>query len=172
MRIRRTEQTDGTAYLRVYYSLFYYLKISWEVLHMNKLKNFLQQINVKDIKPSTYASAVVLVLTMVNYILAMLGKPLVGIDEGQIETVVAALIGVAGIIYSWYKNQSITKPAQVADDVMQILKDGKITLAELEDFVAKYSEQDTDDTEDEEYDDSEDYVYDEIEDDDLDGENY
>ena len=139
---------------------------------MNKLKNFLQQINVKDIKPSTYASAIVLVLTMVNYILAMLGKPLVGIDEGQIETVVAALIGVAGIIYSWYKNQSITKPAQVADDVMQILKDGKITLAELEDFVAKYSEQDTDDTEDEEYDDSEDYVYDEIEDDDLDGENY
>lgn len=172
MGIRRTEQTDRTAYLRVYYSLFYYLKISWEVLHMNKLKNFLQQINVKDIKPSTYVSAVVLVLTMVNYILAMLGKPLVGIDEGQIETVVAALIGVAGIIYSWYKNQSITKPAQVADDVMQILKDGKITLAELEDFVAKYSEQDTDDAEDEEYDDSEDYVYDEIEDDDLDGENY
>lgn len=172
MGIRRTEQADGTAYLRVYYSLFYYLKISWEVLHMNKLKNFLQQINVKDIKPSTYASAVVLVLTMVNYILAMLGKPLVGIDEGQIETVVAALIGVAGIIYSWYKNQSITKPAQVADDVMQILKDGRITLAELEDFVAKYSEQDTDDAEDEEYDDSEDYVYDEIEDDDLDGENY
>ena len=55
---------------------------------------------------------------------------------------------------------------------MQILKDGKITLAELEDFVAKYSEQDTDDEEDKEYDDSKDYVYDEIEDDDLDGENY
>lgn len=139
---------------------------------MNKLKNFLEQINVKDIKPSTYVSAVVLIFTMVNYVLNIMGKPVININENEIAAWVTAIVGVAGIIYSWYKNQSITKPAQVADDVMQILKDGKITLAELEDFVAKYSEQDTDDEEDEEYDDSEDYVYDEIEDDDLDGENY
>ena len=139
---------------------------------MNKLKNFLSQINVKDIKPSTYVSAVVLIFTMVNYVLNIMGKPVNNINENEIAAWVTAIVGVAGIIYSWYKNQSITKPAQVADDVMQILKDGKITLAELEDFVAKYSEQDTDDEEDEEYDDSKDYVYDEIEDDDLDGENY
>lgn len=139
---------------------------------MNKLKNFLEQINVKDIKASTYISAVVLIFTMVNYVLNIMGKPVININENEIAAWVTAIVGVAGIIYSWYKNQSITKPAQVADDVMQILKDGKITLAELEDFVAKYSEQDTDDEEDEEYDDSEDYVYDEIEDDDLDGENY
>lgn len=139
---------------------------------MNKLKNFLEQINVKDIKASTYVSAVVLIFTMVNYVLNIMGKPVININENEIATWVTAIVGVVGIIYSWYKNQSITKPAQVADDVMQILKDGKITLAELEDFVAKYSEQDTDDEEDEEYDDSEDYVYDEIEDDDLDGENY
>lgn len=139
---------------------------------MNKLKKFLSQINVKDIKPSTYVSAVVLIFTMVNYVLNIMGKPVININENEIAAWVTAIVGVVGIIYSWYKNQSITKPAQVADDVMQILKDGKITLAELEDFVAKYSEQDTDDEEDEEYDDSEDYVYDEIEDDDLDGENY
>lgn len=139
---------------------------------MNKLKNFLEQINVKDIKASTYVSAVVLIFTMVNYVLNIMGKPVININENEIAAWVTSIVGVAGIIYSWYKNQSITKPAQVADDVMQILKDGKITLAELEDFVAKYSEQDTDDEEDEEYDDSEDYVYDEIEDDDLDGENY
>lgn len=139
---------------------------------MNKLKNFLEQINVKDIKASTYVSAVVLIFTMVNYVLNIMGKPVININENEIAAWVTAIVGVAGIIYSWYKNQSITKPAQVADDVMQILKDGKITLAELEDFVAKYSEQDTEDTEDEEYNDSEDYVYDEIEDDDLDGENY
>ena len=139
---------------------------------MNKLKNFLEQINVNDIKASTYVSAVVLIFTMVNYVLNIMGKPVININENEIAAWVTAIVGVAGIIYSWYKNQSITKPAQVADDVMQILKDGKITLAELEDFVAKYSEQDTDDEEDEEYDDSEDYVYDEIEDDDLDGENY
>lgn len=139
---------------------------------MNKLKKFLSQINVKDIKPSTYVSAVVLIFTMVNYVLNIMEKPVININENEIAAWVTAIVGVAGIIYSWYKNQSITKPAQVADDVMQILKDGKITLAELEDFVAKYSEQDTDDEEDEEYDDSEDYVYDEIEDDDLDGENY
>lgn len=133
---------------------------------MSKLKNFLSQINLKEIRPSTYASAVVLILTMTNYILAMLGKPLVSIDEGKIETVVAAVIGVGGIIYSWYKNQSITKPAQVADDIMQILKDGKVTIEELEDFIAKYSEQDSEDTEEDTEPAEDNYVYDEIEEDD------
>lgn len=111
---------------------------------MNKLKNFLSQINVKDIKPSTYVSAIVLIFTMVNYVLNIMGKPVININENEIGAWVTAIVGVVGIIYSWYKNQSITHPAQVADDIMKILKDGRITVAELEDFIAKYSETDLD----------------------------
>lgn len=111
---------------------------------MNKLKKFLSQINVKDIKPSTYVSAVVLIFTMVNYVLNIMGKPVININENEIAAWVTAIVGVLGIIYSWYKNQSITHPAQVADDVMKILKDGRITISELEDFIARYSETDLD----------------------------
>lgn len=111
---------------------------------MNKLKNLIEQINVKDIKASTYVSAVVLIFTMVNYVLNIMGKPVININENEIAAWVTAIVGVAGIIYSWYKNQSITKPAQVADDVMKILKDGRITISELEDFIARYSETDLD----------------------------
>lgn len=111
---------------------------------MNKLKKFLSQINVKDIKPSTYVSAVVLIFTMVNYVLNIMGKPVININENEIAAWVTAIVGVIGIIYSWYKNQSITHPAQVADDVMKILKDGRITISELEDFIARYSETDLD----------------------------
>lgn len=111
---------------------------------MNKLKNFLEQINVKDIKPSTYVSAVVLIFTMVNYVLNIMGKPVININENEIAAWVTAIVGVVGIIYSWYKNQSITHPAQVADDIMKILKDGRITISELEDFIARYSETDLD----------------------------
>ena len=111
---------------------------------MNKLKKFLSQINVKDIKPSTYVSAVVLIFTMVNYVLNIMGKPVININENEITAWVTALVGVVGIVYSWYKNQSITHPAQVADDVMKILKDGRITISELEDFIARYSETDLD----------------------------
>ena len=111
---------------------------------MNKLKKFLSQINVKDIKPSTYVSAVVLIFTMVNYVLNIIGKPVININENEITAWVTAIVGVVGIVYSWYKNQSITHPAQVADDVMKILKDGRITISELEDFIAKYSETDLD----------------------------
>lgn len=109
---------------------------------MNKLKNFLEQINVKDIKASTYVSAVVLIFTMVNYVLNIMGKPVININENEIAAWVTAIVGVVGIIYSWYKNQSITHPAQVADDIMKILKDGRITISELEDFIARYSETD------------------------------
>lgn len=111
---------------------------------MNKLKKFLSQINVKDIKPSTYVSVVVLIFTMVNYVLNIMGKPVININENEIAAWVTAIVGVVGIIYSWYKNQSITHPAQVADDIMKILKDGRITISELEDFIARYSETDLD----------------------------
>ena len=111
---------------------------------MNKLKKFLSQINVKDIKPSTYVSAVVLIFTMVNYVLNIMGEPVININENEIAAWVTAIVGVVGIIYSWYKNQSITHPAQVADDIMKILKDGRITISELEDFIARYSETDLD----------------------------
>lgn len=111
---------------------------------MNKLKKFLSQINVKDIKPSTYVSAVVLIFTMVNYVLNIIEKPVININENEITAWVTAIVGVVGIVYSWYKNQSITHPAQVADDVMKILKDGRITISELEDFIARYSETDLD----------------------------
>ncbi len=111
---------------------------------MNKVKNFLEQINVKDIKASTYVSAVVLIFTMVNYVLNIMGKPAININENEIGAWVTAIVGVVGIIYSWYKNQSITHPAQVADDIMKILKDGRITISELEDFIARYSETDLD----------------------------
>lgn len=111
---------------------------------MNKLKKFLSQINVKDIKPSTYVSAVVLIFTMVNYVLNIMGKPAININENEIGAWVTAIVGVIGIVYSWYKNQSITHPAQVADDIMRILKDGRITISELEDFIARYSETDLD----------------------------
>ena len=111
---------------------------------MNKLKKFLSQINVKDIKPSTYVSAVVLIFTMVNYVLNIMGKPVININENEIAAWVTAIVGVVGIIYSWYKNQSITHPAQAAEDIMKILKDGRITISELEDFIARYSETDLD----------------------------
>lgn len=130
---------------------------------MNKLKKFLSQINVKDIKPSTYVSAIVLIFTMVNYVLNIMGKPAININENEIGAWVTAIVGVVGIVYSWYYNQSISHPAQVADDVMNILKDGRITVAELEDFIARYSETDLDTEAD--FDD-EGYVYDEIEDED------
>lgn len=133
---------------------------------MNKLKKFLSQINVKDIKPSTYVSAVVLIFTMVNYVLNIIGKPVININENEITAWVTAIVGVVGIVYSWYKNQSITHPAQVADDVMKILKDGRITVAELEDFIARYSETDLDTEADFENieEDNDNYVYDEIDD--------
>ena len=60
---------------------------------MNKLKNFLEQINVKDIKASTYVSAVVLIFTMVNYVLNIMGKPVININENEIAAWVTAILG-------------------------------------------------------------------------------
>lgn len=106
---------------------------------MKKILDNIKDINFANIKISTYVSFVVIVLTIVNYILTAMGKPVVNISEGTLTAWVTVVIGILGIAYGWWKNQSVTKPAQVVDDVLAILKDGKITIDELNEFIAEHS---------------------------------
>ena len=111
---------------------------------MRKFINTLKEIDFRNIKPSTYVSAVILVLTVINYVLNLFGKPAINVDETLIGTWVIAIVGVIGVFYGWWKNQNCSEKAIVAGDILDILKDGRITVEELEDFIARYSETDLD----------------------------
>lgn len=74
------------------------------------------------IKKATIVRTVVLILALVNTILTACGlNPLPFSDEELYEGVSAAVtVGVS--LWAWWKNNSFTQPALIADEYMNKLK--------------------------------------------------
>lgn len=101
------------------------------------------------IKPHTYVSILMILFLIINTICTYVtGNPLIQFSEEQVTDAVNIILNVVFICYTFWKNQSFTSAALAADDVLSILKDGKITREEIEDFIAKYKSPDvpTEDT--------------------------
>lgn len=102
-----------------------------------------------SIKPHTYVSILMILFLIINTICTYVtGEPLIKFSEEQVTDAVNIILNVVFICYTFWKNQSFTSAALAADDVLSILKDGKITREEIEDFIAKYKSPDvpTEDT--------------------------
>lgn len=101
------------------------------------------------IKPHTYVSILMILFLITNTISVYItGSPIIQFSEEQVTDAVNIILNIVFICYTFWKNQSFTKAALAADDVLSILKDGKITREEIEDFIAKYKSPDvpTEDT--------------------------
>lgn len=96
------------------------------------------KINIKNIKPHTWISLVMVIIALLNYVLTAIGKPIINIGEDQITYVVNTVMNLAFIIYPAWKNNSVTDNAQMADEVLYALRDGKISKEELEMFIANH----------------------------------
>lgn len=90
---------------------------------------------IKKIKPHTWVSIVMVIVVIINYILVALGKPAIDLGEEEITYFVNTVINILFIGYAAYKNNSFTQNAQMADEILYALRDGKITKQELEDFI-------------------------------------
>ena len=74
------------------------------------------------VKPDTIARTIVLVLALINQILAILGKGTLTIAENDIYQVCSLVCTIGAAIWSWWKNNSFTKAALVADEKLKELK--------------------------------------------------
>ena len=73
-------------------------------------------------KTGTIARTIALALALINQIFAIIGVPLLEIDDDTIYQIVSLVATVAITIRAWWKNNSFTKEAQYADSVMENLK--------------------------------------------------
>ena len=55
--------------------------------------------------------------------------------DDEIYAFVSTLVTVAAAVWSWWKNNSITKSAQAADEVKNAIKSGTITANDAEALV-------------------------------------
>lgn len=77
----------------------------------------MKKINFKGVTAQTWARTLVLVLALISQLAVILGKRSEAIDIDRWQEYVTYAFTAIASIAAWWKNNSFTKNAQVADDV-------------------------------------------------------
>lgn len=75
-----------------------------------------------SIKKDTIIRTVCLVLALLNQALTLAGKSPLPIEDAQVTEILSMIFTMAASIWAWWKNNSFTKAAIAADEVMHDLK--------------------------------------------------
>ena len=73
-------------------------------------------------KADTIARTIVLFLALLNQLLAIFGKEQLLIAEENVYQLVSILFTIGAAVWSWWKNNSVTKNAVKADEYLAELK--------------------------------------------------
>ena len=111
--------------------------------HMQKVISFIKTIDLKSIKPHTIVSLIAMVLSYVNMALLYTDKPIINVGTDELNAIVGIVYTIVVTLYGWYKNQSVTKPAQALDKLLIHMRDGKLTKDELTDLIENYGDEET-----------------------------
>ena len=78
----------------------------------------MKKINIKGVSVQTWARTAVLLLALISQLCVILGKRSEAIDIDQWQEYVTYAFTVGASLVAWWKNNSFTKNAQTADDVL------------------------------------------------------
>jgi SPP1 family holin len=74
-------------------------------------------------KADTVARTIILTLALINQILTTTGHAVIPISDDQITQLVSLIFTVSAALVAWWKNNSFSVEAIVADKYMKELKD-------------------------------------------------
>lgn len=78
----------------------------------------MKKINLKGVRAQTWARTIVLLLALISQLAVILGKRSEAIDIDQWQEYATYILTVIGSVWSWWKNNSFTKNAQTADNIL------------------------------------------------------
>lgn len=79
-------------------------------------------ITTRTVSGATLARTAVLALALINQVLSACGKPLLPIDNAQLEQMISTGFTVGAALAAWWKNNSFTPEAIEADAFMARMK--------------------------------------------------
>ena len=79
-------------------------------------------ITTRTVSGATLARTAVLALALINQILSAAGKPVLPIDNAQLEQMISTGVTVGAALAAWWKNNSFTPEAIEADAFMARMK--------------------------------------------------
>lgn len=68
---------------------------------------------------------IVAILPMINIILVYFGKSPLPFSEDEVNVALSAAVEFFGILWAWWKNNNMTKEAQVAQNILNDFKVNK-----------------------------------------------
>lgn len=83
-----------------------------------------------QIKKDTIVRTVVLVIALLNQALAIFGKEAFPVTEDQVYQVITLAVTIGAAVWAWWKNNSFTRHALLADDYLNDLNEGKPSCRE------------------------------------------
>ena len=91
---------------------------------------------LKNISAGTITRTLFLVLALMNQVLAVFGKPLLNITEDEIGQAVSIIWTIVATIVAWWKNNSFTTVAIMADQFKIGVKNGIISEKSAENIIS------------------------------------
>lgn len=64
----------------------------------------------------------VLFVTMINHLLSMSGRPIIPIEDVQLEKLISAAAMILAAVVTWWKNNSFTQEALKADQYLKNIR--------------------------------------------------
>ena len=77
------------------------------------------------IKTETIVRTVVLALALINQVLSACGKPIIPVEEESVEVFITTGLTIASAVWGFWKNNSFTAKAIIADEYLQELRKGE-----------------------------------------------
>lgn len=78
-----------------------------------------------NVTAGTITRTIVLVLALINQVLTATGHNVINIAEEDVNTLISTIFTVTAAIVAWWKNNSFSTSARLADDYMKNLKSQK-----------------------------------------------
>lgn len=95
---------------------------------------------LSGVSVSTWVVLATILLAVTNAILTATGNNPIEVSDDQLFQYVSWALVFGSIGYGIWKNMSITKSAQTADEVLKLLKQGLVTVAEVQQYVQQVKE--------------------------------
>ena len=73
----------------------------------------------QTVTPGTIARTLILALALINQILTASGHSIIAVSDDDINTLITTGFTVVSALIAWWKNNSFTKPALKADEVLR-----------------------------------------------------
>ena len=72
-----------------------------------------------QITSGTIARTVILILALVNQVLTATGRSIIKVSDDDINTLISTGFTIVSAIIAWWKNNSFTQAAIMADEIMK-----------------------------------------------------